>query len=112
MCGDAVVNPCDLPKLVSRVSQCSTERSAGLLRTGGIYTLESAEAELLSALCIGPHCSATEGLTHPHGDSCKHKERARSLPTPFCGGCVGEHRLVCFCLLLTPHCCGGRFHVF
>lgn len=42
---DAVVNPSDLPKLVSRVSQCSTEWSAELLRMGGIYTLESARGQ-------------------------------------------------------------------
>lgn len=43
--GDAIVNPSNLPKLVSRVSQCSTEWSAELLHTGGIYTLESARAQ-------------------------------------------------------------------
>lgn len=42
---DAVVNPSDLPKLVSRVSQCSTEWSAEPLRMGGIYTLESARGK-------------------------------------------------------------------
>lgn len=59
---DRVVNPSDLPKLVSRVSQCSTERSTELQRVGGIYirwrvpgASGASTAGLLSALCFGLH---------------------------------------------------------
>lgn len=67
---DTVVNLSDLPKLVSRVPQCSTEWSTELLRMEGIYTLERARgrwgntAGLPSAFCFGLHSLvvfATEG---------------------------------------------------
>lgn len=73
---DTGVNPPDLPKLVSRVSQCSTEGSTELLRVGGIYIHwrvpgagGASMAALLSALCFGIHSlfvSATQG-SHTEG---------------------------------------------
>lgn len=104
---DTVMNPSDLPKLVSRVSQCSTEWSTELLRMGGIYTLESARGQwgkhgwspvstLLWATFFS--CVRHRGVTHRQGDSCKHKECAHFLPILFCGGSViGENRVVFYC---------------
>lgn len=92
---DTVVNPSDLPKLVSRVSQCSTEWSTELQRVEGIYTLESARGQwgkhgwspvstLLWATFFS--CVRHREVTHRQGGSCQHKERAHFLLIPFYGG--------------------------
>lgn len=80
----------NLPKLVSWVSQCSTEWSAEMVCMG-VYihpwvlgARGAGTLGLVSALCFGLHCSigfscvshrGVNGQTH--GDSFKHKEHAR-----------------------------------
>lgn len=82
-----IFNPFDLPKLVSWVSQCSTERSAEMVCMG-VYihpTVSGARGGRhawthVSTLLWTPlfSCVSHRGVnTQTHSDSCKHKERAR-----------------------------------